>query len=124
MPASATIKLSPSTDYYPAKNCAWAGVAGKVFGTDGKPLLKQLVQLGGTWDGKLFDMSAKSGDATAYGSSGFELYLGDHPVASTKTLWIQLLDSTGKIPLTEKIYFDTSSDCTQNLVMVVFTMNR
>jgi hypothetical protein len=64
-----------------------------------------------------------SGDAILYGPSGFELVLGNRPIASTQTLWIQLLDNTTK-PMTDRIYFDTYDGCTQNLVLMVFTKNR
>jgi hypothetical protein len=64
-----------------------------------------------------------SGSAAAYGSSGFEFVLGDKPVASSQTLWIQLFDITGKA-LTNKIYFDTFDDCNQNLVKITFKRTR
>jgi len=124
MPVSAEITYLASTDFHPDKNCDWLGVAGKVLGTDGKLLqVNALIQLGGTLDGKAINLLTMSGDAPAYGQSGFELILSDHPIASTQTLWIQLLDNTAK-PLTDRIYFDTYDGCTQNLVMVVFTKTR
>jgi len=123
MPVSAAITYVASTAFHPDKNCNWMGVAGKVVGTDGKPLQFQEIQLGGTLDGKTISFLTLSGTAPLYGTAGFELVLSDHPVASTQTLWIQLLDNTAK-PLTNKIYFDTKDGCTQNLVMVVFTKTR
>jgi hypothetical protein len=122
MPVSAEITYLASTDFHSDKNCAWLGVAGKVLGTDGKPLQsKTLILLGGTLDGEAITLLALSGTAPAYGQSGFELILSDHPIASTQTLWIQLLDHNTVQPLTNKIYFGTYGECTQNLVMVVFT---
>jgi hypothetical protein len=123
MPASAQITYTASTDFHPDKNCDWSGVAGKVLGSDGTPLKFLVIQLGGTLDEQNISFLTSSGDAPAYGQSGFEFILGDHPIASTQTLWIQLLDNTSK-PLTEKIYFDTYNECTQNLVMVTFTKIR
>jgi hypothetical protein len=123
MPASAVITYMASTAYHPDNKCNWSGVVGKVFGTDGKPLLSQQIQLGGTLDGTAISFMTLSGLASAVGPSGFEFQLGDRAIASTQTLWIQLLDNTSK-PLTDKIYFDTQSDCAQNLVMVVFTRTR
>ncbi len=124
MPASAEITYLASTDFHPDKNCDWLGVAGKVLGTDGKPLQNQTVLLGGSLDGQDIQSIPKlSGENQAYGLSGFEFVLGDHPIASTQTLWIQLFNNTGK-PLTDKVFFDTYTDCTQNLVMVVFTKTR
>jgi hypothetical protein len=128
MPASAVITYEASTNYYPNLDCAWAGVAGKVFGPDGKPLQTLVVQLGGTLDGKDIPTPVApilSGSSSKnYGLSGFEFVLGKQPIVSTQTLWIQLFDSTGKTPLSDKIYFDTSAECARNLVMVVFTKNR
>ena len=123
MPVSAVITYLASTDFHPDNICDWSGVAGKVLGTDGKPLQYQQIELGGTFDGKAISFLTLSGLAPAYGQSGYELFLSDHPSASTGMLWIQLLDNTAK-PLTNKIYFDTFDDCTRNLVMVVFTKTR
>ena len=117
MPATAEITYAASTDFHPDENCNWLGVAGKVLGIDGKPLQNLQVQLGGTLDGNAISFLTTSGTAPAYGLSGFEFVLGNHPIASTQTLWIQLLDNAAK-PLTNQIYFDTYDSCTQNLVMV------
>jgi hypothetical protein len=122
MPASAQITYAASTGVHPDLACKWFGVGGKVLGADGKPVLFMEIQLGGTVNGKAINYVILSGNATAYGPSGFEQVLSDHPIASTQTLWVQLLDNTAK-PLTDKIFFDTYSTCTQNLVMVVFTRN-
>jgi hypothetical protein len=123
LPASVEITYLASTNFHPEKNCEWMGVAGKVMGTDAKPLPFQEIQLGGTLDGKNVTDFKLSGTASLYGQSGFELVLSDHPIASRQTLWIQLLDNTAK-PLTDRIYFDTYAGCTQNLMMVVFTKTR
>jgi len=123
MPASAVISYIASTDYHPENDCNWLGVAGKVLGKDGSPLQFQEIVLGGTLDGKSVYYFTWSGSVEAYGKSGFEFILGDHPIASTQTLWIQLLNNTAQ-PLTDRIYFDTSASCQENLVMVVFTQNH
>ena len=123
MLVSAVITYQASTDFHPDKNCDWLGVAGKVLGTDGKPLQFMEIQMGGILDGKPISYLTLSGTASSYGPSGFELVLGDHPVVSTQTLWIQLLDNKAS-PLTNKIYIDTYDGCNQNLVMVVFTKTR
>ncbi len=123
MPAVAEITYHPSTDVYPEKGCDWLGVGGAVFGTDGSPLQFQTVQLGGELGEVVVSQLKLSGSAPAYGASGFEFELGNHPVASAQTLWIQLFDNTGKA-LTDKIYFDTFDDCAQNLVKIIFTRTR
>jgi hypothetical protein len=123
MPVLAEITYHPSTELYPGKQCAWMGVGGTVLGMDGSPLLFQTVQLGGALGEVVVNQMQLSGSAPLYGGSGFEFELGDLPVASTQTLWIQVFDNTGKA-LTEKIYFDTFDDCAQNLVRITFTRTR
>ena len=88
-----------------------------------KPLISQQIELGGTLNGLTISEMTLSGLATAYGQAGFEFPLSDHPIASTQTVWIQVFDISSK-PLTDKIFFDTYSTCTQNLVMAVLTKTR
>jgi len=124
MPASADISYEASTSMHADLACNWMGVGGKVMGADNKPLPFQTVQLGGNLNGKTITGIVLSGSNPAYGTSGFEFEkLGDHPIASTHTLWTQLFDNNGK-PLTERIYFDTYNDCARNLVIILFTKTR
>jgi hypothetical protein len=123
MPGSYEITYVASTDFHPDSNCNWMGVAGKVLGTDGQPLPFQEIQMGGSLDGRTISLLTMSGNVSAYGTAGYELLLSDHPIASTQTLWIQLLDNTAK-PLTDRIYFDTYDSCTENLVIIDFTKTR
>jgi hypothetical protein len=124
MPATVDITYATSTDLLPDTNCNWQGVGGKVIGPDGNPLAFQVVQMGGTLDGKLINFLTVSGTASVFGPAGFEFVLSeDHAAASVQTLWIQLLDNTTK-PLTDKIYFDTYTDCGKNLVVVTFTITH
>jgi hypothetical protein len=58
-----------------------------------------------------------------YGTSGYEFVLGNAPIASNKTLYVQLVDQSG-IPLSDKIEVTTSADCSKNLVIVRFKKNR
>ena len=123
MPATAAITYAASTTIHTDQGCTWLGVGGKVVGTDGKPLTFQEIKMGGMLDGKAIDFLTVSGTAQAYGTAGFEFVLSDHTIASTQTLWIQLLDNTATA-LTNRIFFDTYTDCSKNLVMVVFTKTR
>ena len=123
MPASAEVTYQASTSMHADLACNWMGVGGNVLDANGKPLVFQTVQVSGSLNGKPVNRMMLSGNVSAYGTSGFEFVLGDHPVASTHELWIQLFDNTGK-PLTEKIYFDTFTECEKNLVMIVFTKTR
>lgn len=124
MPVSADISYVASIKMHADLACNWMGVGGTVMNIDNQPLLFQTVQLGGELNGKAINSLVLSGSNTAYGKSGFEFEkLGDKPVASTQTLWVELFDNNGK-PLTRKIYFDTFDDCAKNLVMIVFTKTR
>ena len=125
MPATAEITYAASTTVHADLACKWMGVGGKVLDIDGKPLVFQTVQLSGTLNNRPVNMMVLSGHDTGdtYGPSGFEFSLGTTPIASTQELWIQLFDNTGK-PLTSKIYLDTFTDCTKNLVLVTFTKTR
>jgi hypothetical protein len=123
MPASAVISYVASTTMHPDLACKWMGVGGIVLDVDKKPLLFQTIQLGGTLNGKAVTGQVLSGNDPAYGNSGFEIKLADSAIDSTQTLWIQLFDNNGK-SLTDKIYFDTYSDCQKNLAMIVFTLTQ
>jgi hypothetical protein len=122
-PATAEISYEASTVMHADSECNWLGIGGKVLDADGAPVQFQTVQVGGALEDKVVNQMALSGTAPAYGTSGFEFVLADHPIASEQDLWIQLFDNNGQM-LTDKMYFDTYDDCDQNLVMVVFTKNK
>lgn len=123
MPAAAEIVYEASTAVHPDLACNWLGVGGIVLGIENQPLQFQTVQLGGSLGGTIVNQLKLSGSAPAYGTSGYEFVLGNAPIASTQTLWIQLFDNTGRA-LTDKIYFDTFDDCNQNLVRINFKRTR
>jgi hypothetical protein len=119
-PYVATITPYESTVFRADTSCSWAGVAGQVYDKNNNPMIGLQVKLGGFWNNKTVDLTMLSGISSAYyGPSGFEFYLGDQPLASTKLLWIQLFDQTGA-PLSDQIYFDTYADCKKNLIFVRF----
>jgi hypothetical protein len=87
------------------------------------PIIGIVVRLAGNLDGKLVELTTVSGISPEYGKSGFEFVLGNTPVDSRDTIYVQLLDQAG-LPLSDRIYIDTSSDCKKNLVLVRFKKNR
>ena len=87
------------------------------------PIIGIVVRLAGTLNGKSIELTTVSGISPEYGKSGFEFVLGDTPVNSHDTVYVQLLDQAG-LPLSDKVYIDTSSDCKKNLVLVRFKKNR
>lgn len=103
--------------------CNWMGVAGQATGLNREAKTGLIVQLGGELQGKVLSMMAMTGTATQYGPAGYEFVLGDRPVASKQTLWVQLLDLDSS-PVSEKVYFETYADCKQNLILINFNQLR
>jgi hypothetical protein len=101
-----------SIAFHPDEGCNWLGVAG------------QQVRIQGVLSGTQVDMLSLTGLTDAYGSVGYyEFNLGDAPLVSKGTLSVQLLDQAG-IAMSDKVYFDTSDNCQQNLVLVNFKQVR
>ena len=112
-----------STVIHPELGCNWAGIGGTVVDTNGSQIFGTVVVLRGFLNGKSVDLTTVSGVTPEYGQSGFEFYLGDTPVSSTKTLYIQLVDQSN-VPLSDKVELTTYNDCAKNLVIVRFKQNR
>jgi hypothetical protein len=114
-------KAMASTAFYPDRGCKWAGVAGQIFDANGEPLppASVLIVVGGKLNGESIELLSLNGTAPQYGFSGYEIVLGDVPIASQASLYIQLFDPQGQ-PLTDRIYFDTYGACEQNLIMIDF----
>jgi hypothetical protein len=53
------------------------------------------------------------------GGGEFEFRLADKPTLSLNSLWIQVLDAN-KVPLSDKIVFNTYEGCDRNLVQINF----
>lgn len=103
--------------------CNWAGIGGTVVDANNSDVIGAIVVLRGTLDGKTMDLTTVTGINKEYGQSGYEFVLGSAPIASNKTLYVQLVDQSG-IPLSNKVEIITSADCTKNLVIVRFKKNR
>jgi hypothetical protein len=112
-----------STVVHPELACNWAGVGGTVVDANNSPVIGTVVVLRGTLNGNRIEQQTVSGINKEYGPSGFEFVLGTSPVASDKTLYVQLVDQQN-IPLSDPVQITTSTDCTKNLVMVRFKRNR
>jgi hypothetical protein len=112
-----------SSYYYPEAGCNWLGVAGQVVDKNNAPVMYLFLHLGGTLNSQTVDSYSLTGTKPGYGMAGFEFYLGDKPVASSGTLWIQVLDQSSQ-PLTDRVYIDTYNDCNKNLVLLRFKKNR
>jgi hypothetical protein len=123
LPFEAEIQYIQSTIMHPDLGCNWLGVGGTVEDMDKSPLVGVAIRIQGELLGQKVDTATLSGIATAYGRSGFELILGEAPIPSTETLYVRLYDQAG-LPLSEKIYFNTSAECTENLVLMRFKKVR
>ena len=99
--------------------CSWMSVAGQVLDASGTPLKNLVVTVTGTLDGKPLQLIGLTGMAPDYGPGGFEIQLSAAPVASTAALTIQIMDLNGN-PLTEPVPFNTSSSCSENVILINF----
>ena len=110
--------------FHPDAGCNWAGVAGQAMSLNDEPVRGLFIQLGGSIPGvQSVDKMTMTGMAVQYGQGGFEFTLADSPVASTGSLWIQLLDQQN-LPLSDRFYFDTYDDCQKNLIIIYFQQVR
>jgi len=112
-----------STLIHPELACNWAGIGGTVVDLNNSPVIGMVVVLRGSLNGNSIEQQTVTGVNKEYGPSGFEFVLGDAPIASSKTLYVQLVDLQN-IPLSEKVFITTSTDCGKNLVLIRFKKNR
>ena len=109
--------------YDASRQCAWMGVAGRVFDLQGRPVNGIRVLLRGSLGGKTVHLLSLTGTAVQYGPSGYEFTLADAPVASGGTLSVRLYDQSD-LPLSERVIFDTYTDCDKNLLLIDFKQVR
>ena len=87
------------------------------------PIFGMVVRLMGTLSGNPIELTTMSGVSSDYGKAGYEFVLGNVPLASSKEMYVQLLDQAGQ-PLSEKVFLATSTDCEKNLILVRFKKNK
>ncbi len=113
-----------NTVFHPDDSCDWQGVAGTVVDLQGKPVVGVLVRLTGYYDGRTIDMTTLTGGASAwYGESGYEFILGFKPLDSSDVLAVQLIDQA-MMPISNRIIFNTFTDCDKNLILINFKQVR
>jgi hypothetical protein len=112
-----------NTLFHADGTCNWQGIAGHVVDFQGQPVIGMFVQLGGYYDGKVIETTTLTGGATWYGDSGYEFVLGTKPLDTYKSLWVQLTDQA-YLPLSDRVYLDTFSACTKNLILINFKQIR
>ncbi len=124
---SFTVQTNPSPIssvlYRPEWGCDWLGLAGNAVDLQNSPVTGIRVQVGGFLGANSIDYLSLTGTALQYGRAGYEFTLAEKPVASSGTLWVQLLDQSD-LPLSDKVYFDTFNSCEQNLIIINFKQVR
>lgn len=105
------------TQYFFSSACNWLGIAGQVLDKEGDPITGLPVVLNG---GGLQNRITYSGDAPAYGESGWEHFLDNKVKEGDFT--IQLYSNQGQ-PMSDQIQVRTRADCRANLIMIVFELN-
>lgn len=109
---------------HPDLGCDFLGVAGQVFEMDGDVFQQGItIQLTGLLGGNTVDLLSLTGATNLYGPGSYEFILADRPIASSNTLFIQLLDQAG-LPLSDRIPFETYADCDRNLILINFQQFR
>jgi len=107
---------------YPELGCQWFGVAGQVLDIDDLPLKDVVVEVGGTLAGHPIFGLAVTGESTAYGPGGYEIKLGDKPIASDGVVWALVYDLDGNA-ISSPTYFPTYADCDKNLIILNFVQS-
>jgi hypothetical protein len=85
------------------------GVGGQVFNMENQPIVNLSIHP--------LDLDTITGSAPDIGPSGYVFNLGDHPIGSVDTIWVFVHDGSGS-PLSDPVYFSTSTECNENFVMV------
>jgi hypothetical protein len=105
------------TEYFFGSGCDWLGIAGLVQDKEGNPITGLPVVLNG---GGLQNQVTYSGNAPAYGESGWEHFLDNKVKEGIFT--VQLYSNQGE-PISDPVEVHTREDCRANLVMITFVKN-
>jgi hypothetical protein len=101
------------------RTCNWMGIAGQAFDLQGRSVPGITVQVSGPMYGKDIQFLSMTGSAPLYGTGGYEIFLTDKPMDTRGEYQVRLVDQNGR-GLSPRFTFDTSSDCSKNLVIVNF----
>ena len=104
---------------YPESGDNWLGVAGQVFDSEGNPVDHIVVVVEGTLGGEEIEEISLTSVNQAYGPGGYEIILGNSPIASNGTLFITLYD-LNDTRLSTPFYFYTYADAQKNLILINF----
>jgi len=124
--AFASFEVQPSTPIgmvawfnLPSPGCSYMGVGGQVFDFQGAPRNGLIVRIGGMMEANSIEaIDAVTRADSPLGPGGYLFDLATKPIASDKTLWLQLFDPESGEPLSESLYLTTYDQCEANLVLV------
>lgn len=125
-PYMVTVTYNQSTTFRVDTSCSSMYVAGQALDANNKPITGLVVKLGGSLAGKTYlpeNNTTLTGINAIYGQSGFEFDLKTAPVASYKTLWVQLYDISGTA-FSEQYKLITYADCARNLILLRFQQRK
>lgn len=106
-----------TTNFANAAGCAWQGIGGQVFDTNGQPLPGIRVHVFGNG----LDVFATSGSNTLYGPSGYEIAVAN--TIGNNTYLVELQTDQGTIIAPQQAV-SFPSDCARNLALVNFQQSR
>ena len=120
-PYAITATYNESSTFNSDSSCSTIYVAGQALNPKNKPVIGLFVKLGGGVPGKTIYpvLTTLTGIDKVYGQSGFEFNLKIAPVASSQSLWIQLVDQADA-PLSDQFKIATFADCKKNLILIRF----
>jgi hypothetical protein len=93
--------------------CNYMGIAGRVFDSNQMPVIGLVVRL----ESDVLTFDAFTGNQPAIGPGGYEIWLGDAPVATTDVYSIHVRDTAGGA-LSATAVIPTFADCAKNLILV------
>ncbi len=102
-----------------SSGCNWWGIAGQAFDLSDRTVIGLTVHL----EGGGLSLDALTGSQPAIGPGGYEIPLGNHPVATDGTYRVQLRSNTGAA-LSDNLVIQTFGDCAKNLILVNFKQNH
>ena len=105
------------TQYFFSSECNWLGIAGQVLDKSGNHIVGLPVVLNG---GGFQNVVTYSGDAPAYGQSGWEHFIDNQ--VKEGDFSIQLYDNQGQ-PISDQVQVHTRADCRTNLTVLIFELN-
>lgn len=108
---------------HPDIGCDWMGVGGQVLGLQGQPIPGITVQLSGSLDGKVINLTSLTGTVLQFGDAGYEFKISELPQDTNGVFWLRLVDQAN-LPLSGRTYFNTYAECGKNLVVVNFKQVR